>query len=89
MIIYIIRNKINRKVYIGQTNSTLQKRFSQHCEKRNTTVIGNAIKKYGKHKFIISVLNDDIDSRKTANRKEIYYIKKYNTLAPQVYNIEK
>ena len=31
--IYLIRNKINNKVYIGQTSETLESRFSKHLSR--------------------------------------------------------
>ena len=88
MIIYLITNKINNKKYVGQTRSTLKKRFNQHCEKRNKTVIGNAIKKYEKQNFNIEILQEGLFSEQEINNLEIEYIKKYNSIAPIGYNIE-
>ena len=82
-IIYIIKNNINNKVYIGQTTTTLQTRFSQHCKKSTIAnrhyKIYNAIKKYGKEHFFAEELEKDIPLNKL-NEKEIYYIEKYNSL---------
>lgn len=83
-IIYIIRNDINDKVYIGQTTTTLQTRFSQHFKKSTIAnrhyKIYNAIKKYGKGHFFVEELERDIPLTKL-NEKEIYYIEKYNSFA--------
>lgn len=86
--IYIITNKINRKQYVGQTISTLSERWSQHkCDsKRRQTAIANAIRKYGFDNFKIDIVEDDIPYEDLDN-KEIYYIKQYNTICPNGYNI--
>lgn len=81
-IIYIIKNNINDKVYIGQTITNIKTRFNQHC--KNSTLksrhykIYNAIKKYGKENFYIEVLESNIEIDKLDER-EIYYIEKYNS----------
>lgn len=59
--IYIIKNKINSKVYIGQTCQSPHERFMQHmkpsvCKQRGTYKIYNAINKYGKENFYYEVL---------------------------------
>ena len=55
--IYIIKNKINDKVYIGQTTSDIKTRFNCHCKKSTINnrhyKIYNAMKKYGKENFYI------------------------------------
>lgn len=89
MIIYLITNIINDKKYIGQTKSCINRRFSQHCEERNKTCISYAIKKHGKMNFTIKVLKANVDTQERLNYLEAFYIKKYNTLAPNGYNIEK
>lgn len=81
-IIYIIKNTVNKKVYIGQTTTTLRTRFCQHL--KNSTLktrhykIYNAIKKYGKEKFYIECLERNIPIEELDER-EIYYIEKYNS----------
>lgn len=54
--IYIIKNDINNKVYIGKTRLSIQQRFKEHiwdsrrkrCEKRP---LYNAMNKYGLEHF--------------------------------------
>ena len=48
MIIYKVTNKINKKVYIGQTVNSLDHRMEQHyrSSKRNSYYFHNALKKY-------------------------------------------
>ncbi len=88
MIIYKLTNKVNNKVYIGQTRSSMKKRFSQHCETRNKTAIGLAIKKYGVDNFEYSVLYENIETLEELNKKEIECINLYNSISPNGYNIE-
>lgn len=55
-IVYKITNKINNKIYIGQTNN-LKRRIQEHKhDKRNNHPIHNAIKKYGWENFEIEIL---------------------------------
>lgn len=88
MIIYKITNLITGKLYIGQTRSTLKKRFSQHCERRNKTVISLALKKYGKCNFSITPLIEGVKTQADANREEQRLIEELNTVSPNGYNIE-
>jgi len=51
MIIYKITNKINKKIYIGQTIRHLSVRWGQHLRSKNgCTALKSALKKYGKEK---------------------------------------
>lgn len=87
--IYIIKNTINSKVYIGQTKNTLTKRFQQHLQhasKGRGYVIGKAIRKYNKDNFYIELIEECEDS--LVNAKEVYYINLYKTNNPKYgYNI--
>ena len=50
--IYKIENKINHKVYIGQSKNPYE-RFKQHCYRKSKykSLIYDAIQKYGKENF--------------------------------------
>lgn len=81
--IYIIKNKINSKVYIGQTCQSIHTRFMQHmkpstCKQRGSYKIYNAINKYGKENFYYEVLEENIDETEI-DEKEIYYIALYDS----------
>ena len=79
--IYKITNKINGKVYIGQTimpiKNRMYKHYSQAKNRKNITGIDAAIKKYGKENFeveqILECPNEDLDLQ------EKFYISKYNS----------
>lgn len=77
--IYIIKNTINNKVYVGQTKVSIEQRWAEHLRhaKYGKQVINRAMRKYGIDKFYVELLETcnikDIDSR------EMYYIKLYNS----------
>lgn len=73
--IYMHKNKINGKVYIGQTSKSLDER----CGKNGSGYIGcirfyNAIQKYGWDNFEHEIIEDNILDRETANKKEIFIL---------------
>lgn len=84
--IYIIKNTINNKVYIGQSID-VKKRFNQHfqkCHKKDNSLLYKAMRKYGKDKFYFEILENNI---KNYNDQEQYWIKYYNSITPNGYNI--
>ena len=82
--IYIIKNDINSKVYIGQALDS-KKRFTSHCKINNdNSLIDKAIQKYGKEHFWFEILEEQIEDY---NDKEKYWIKYYNSKVPFGYNI--
>ena len=88
--IYIIKNKINNKVYIGQTIQGSSIRFKQHLKlsKANKNqLIYKAIKKYGKEKFYFEVLENNIQTYKKLSEAEELYITKFNSITPNGYNM--
>ena len=72
-------------MYIGQTISTLRKRWGQHCSTKRGAM-DMAIVKYGKENFTIKAI-DKAKSLEELNEKEIFWIKHYNTIAPNGYNL--
>ena len=81
MIIYKITNKINGKVYIGQTVRSLKRRWFEHClvNKTGCFSLHRAIVKYGKENFSIEQI-DHAHSREELDAKEIYWIKYYDSM---------
>ena len=86
-IIYKITSPIG-KIYIGQTKN-YKKRMYDHCHgrknKRNS-IIHNAIKEYGKDNMVFEKIVR-CETRDIANKLEKHFIKLYNTIAPNGYNI--
>lgn len=83
MIVYKITNKINGKVYIGQTSKSLKERFQRHCcdamSDRLDTHFARAIRKYGKENFSPEII-DTATSEEELNEKERYWIHYYDSL---------
>lgn len=87
--IYLVENLINNKNYIGQTiQNDINKRWNKHKQVNKSfigTCLFNAYKKYGienfKFKLLCICFDDD------TNKFEEEYIKKYNTLYPNGYNM--
>ena len=74
--IYKIENKINHKVYIGQSIN-IERRWRQHKRCHLNHPLYNSFKKYGIENFTFEVL---IQSKKEKlNELELYYIQKYNS----------
>lgn len=89
MIIYKITNKIDNKIYIGQTTRSMRVRWYEHCSKKeNCKRLNRAINKHGKENFTI----EQIDSAQTIeelNEKEIHWITYYKSNDKKLgYNIE-
>lgn len=83
--IYKIENLINHKVYIGQSIH-IKRRWSEHKQKNNKSVIGQAIKKYGVENFSFEVLEEC--EVQDLGKRESYYIQKYDSMIPKGYNID-
>ena len=90
--VYIIKNKINNKVYVGQTMQSLHDRFQQHvyCSQKDNfnSKIHSAMRELGIHNFYIELIREcDITD---LNKYEQLYVEYYdsinngyNTLYPQ------
>jgi group I intron endonuclease len=77
-IVYCATNKINNKVYIGQTTQNLNKRIKQHfrdCYRRKTYFY-SALLLYKAEDFLWEEI-DQASSKEELNQKEIYWITKY------------
>ena len=77
--IYIIKNTVNSKVYIGQTRTSVDQRWKEHLRhaQYGDQVINRAMKKYGVDKFYIETL--EICDISILDEREIYYIDLYDS----------
>jgi hypothetical protein len=101
--VYIITNTITNKVYIGQAVSHRKNRnryipfgylgrFKDHIsealcntKKKQCTYLNNSIREYGKDAFKVDLLK--ICSKEELDIYEQDYIKQYNSLYPNGYNL--
>lgn len=87
--VYIVRNKINGMRYIGQTlESDIHTRWKYHknkCKNSLGRYLLAAYNKYGIEQFDFKIICICFDE--DCNRFEEEYIKKYNTIVPNGYNL--
>lgn len=81
--IYLIKNKINGKCYVGQADN-IERRWKEHkrhykLEKHKNQLIYKAFNKYGIENFSFSIIEECLVEE--LDEKEIFYIDKYNTYA--------
>ena len=86
--IYKITNLQNSHSYIGQSIN-IENRIKAHYRTKDSAYIHRAIQKYGKNNFKYSILEICAPNKQELNEREQYYIKKYNTLSPNGYNLTK
>jgi len=92
MYIYKITNKINNKIYVGQTHHPIEKRLNGHFRharslKKKNNYIHNAINKYGEENFVIELL-DTAETKEEMDAKEIFWIKELNSTNKEIgYNL--
>lgn len=89
--IYKIVNSVNGKVYIGQTQKRLGRRWTQHknCAKRELpyrSKLYDAMRKYGYDSFSISVVEECEND--ALNEREIFWIEQFDSIN-NGYNIAK
>ena len=75
--IYQIVNDINKKIYIGKTNYSLEKRFIEHCKDskrrdKEKRPLYSAMNKYGIEHFYIEL----IEETNNPEEREKYWIEK-------------
>lgn len=72
MLIYKITNSVNGKIYVGQTNNLARRKKEHLC--RPSSILGRAIRKYGREHFLFEVLVDGIETQEELNRQEVIWI---------------
>lgn len=89
MIIYKIQNKIDGKIYIGQTLFSFRERYGGGKWWKITSCkhLKRAAAKYGHENFSIEILEKNVKSAEILDELERFYIKKFNCMEPNGYNI--
>ncbi|MBT7912515.1 GIY-YIG nuclease family protein [Candidatus Bathyarchaeota archaeon] len=80
--IYLIRNIVNEKFYVGQTTKTLRARLGRHFTEsrygKSKSYIHKAMRKYGRDAFTIELLEECYIDQ--LNNREIFWIKKLGAM---------
>lgn len=91
MWVYAIENKVNGKLYVGQTvQDRVGKRWTAHKSVKSgsgRSAIKAAIEKYGKKAFEFTAIAH-AESQVELDGLEIYWIHHLGTIAPNGYNLE-
>ena len=75
-IIYIITNKVSKKIYIGLTTRDVSVRFKEHLYENS--IVGKSMRKNKIENFTIDIIEQNIKTIEILNEKEIFFIAKYN-----------
>lgn len=84
--IYMVKNNINNKIYIGKTVNDYQTRWEQHIHasfyqfntKDYNFLLHKAIRKYGKANFIVELIEDNLSENDSISREQ-YWINFYKS----------
>lgn len=96
MHVYMIRNKINNKVYIGlTTREDYRRRWTEHKKDANRVTtrsfrhpLYRSMRKHGIDNFEFKILESGITDADKLYKLETEYIIKYDSLSPKGYNLE-
>ena len=86
--IYKATNIVNNKAYIGFTSNFNTRKFQHEWlseNRKDKSYFHKALKKYGKENFKWEIVYKSYDKINTHKKKEPYYIKHFNTYAPNGY----
>ncbi|KKL26267.1 hypothetical protein LCGC14_2396980 [marine sediment metagenome] len=84
--IYLIENNINDKRYVGQTIDPDKREYAHLNGFSDCPYLKAAINKHGSFHFQF-VLLESCNTLEDLNRRECFWIKELNTLAPHGYNL--
>lgn len=77
-IVYVHINKINNKVYVGQTNNLTKRWRGNGCDYKKSIYFYNAVQKYGWDNFQHIILKEGL-TKEEADEYEQYYIDYYKS----------
>ena len=83
-VIYVITNLLNGMQYVGQTTRSVEQRFKEHL--KADSYIGCALRDFGAENFSVEIVAE-CASKKELNEKEIFFIEKFDCMAPNGYNL--
>ena len=87
---YCIVNSISGSMYIGQTSSSISRRYYEHCHNAYTldkkSKLYDAMRKYGKDAFYVVEL-ETLDTKLEANQSEVAHISEAKFIDINLYNM--
>lgn len=90
-IVYGIFDHIHQFWYIGTSIRTFRKRYrtiKSWWKWSHNDLLSRNINKYGVDNFSIYILEHGISQQEELDKKEIFYIKKHNSMHPNGYNFD-
>lgn len=83
--VYCVLNTVNNKYYIGQSKD-IKRRWRVHSTGKGSKLLAKAITLYGLESFKFFII-DKTNQQEIADMLEENYIKQYNSLSPNGYNL--
>jgi group I intron endonuclease len=88
--VYVIKNTVNGKLYVGQTSAFGVRMHTHMSRSRNRSYnlpLYNAMRKHGLQAVEVEVLEGNVEGLEDVSRLEIGYIEKYGCQVPSGYNL--
>ena len=86
IMIYKITNRLNHKLYVGQTRQPIEKRFLQHS--KTNSPLGNAMRNCSLENFTIEII-EECETQEQPDEHECFWIKVLNCKMLNGYNQRK
>ena len=77
--VYKITNRLNGKIYVGQTKQSIEKRFMQHLHADSP--LGQAMRECGGNNFTIEII-EYCENQEQLNEREKFWIRVLNSTVP-------
>ncbi len=84
--VYLLTNTLNGKQYVGQTKEAPENRLKQHLKNTHCRALSAALRKYGVEAFTLQTLAS-CTGQHEADEVERGFIRAFNTLSPNGYNL--
>ncbi len=84
-IVYVLKNRLNGKVYVGQTMKPFEQRLWHHIHNKKPSIIGRAVLKHGLENFDVSI---NEAPEELLDNLECSLISLFGSMAPNGYNFD-
>jgi len=85
-LIYVYKNKVTGKQYVGQTTQSFSVRHGQHLRANNNNYFENALQKHTED-FEYHIVEEGVPTYDMLNELECHWIAKLNSFYPNGYNM--